>query len=69
MPILVSMSTPATPTVPVHQRVELHPGMDAWMAGDRYGVVVKTTRTRVHVKMDRSGRILRVPADRLAWVS
>jgi hypothetical protein len=31
-------------SIPIGQRVELHPGMDAWMMGDRYGVVVKTGR-------------------------
>jgi hypothetical protein len=46
-------------------RVELHPGMDAWMQGDRYGEVIRTGRTLYHVRMDRSGRILRVSPDRL----
>jgi hypothetical protein len=41
-------------------RVELHPATDAWMSGDRYGDVVKVGRKLVHVKMDRSGRILKV---------
>ncbi|HYB34977.1 MAG TPA: hypothetical protein VEF72_03760 [Mycobacterium sp.] len=39
----------------VGDRVELHPGLDAWMQGDRYGEVAKVTPTHVHVKMDRSG--------------
>lgn len=50
------------------QRVELHPATDAWMRGDRYGIVVKTGRKYVHVRMDRSGRVLRVPADRLTFL-
>lgn len=40
-------------------RVELHPGTDAWMQGDRYGVVASTYEDgRVEVQMDKSGRIL-----------
>jgi hypothetical protein len=56
--------------------VELHPGTDAWMRGDRYGVVVKVTHGKrvlavmvrpsfVHVRMDRSGRTLRLRSDRV----
>lgn len=41
----------------VGQRVQLHPASDAWMAGDRYGEVIKVGRSIVHVKMDRSGRV------------
>ena len=45
-------------------RIEIHPRLDAWMAGDRFGVVVKVTRTRLHVLMDRSGRTRRIlPTD------
>lgn len=39
------------------QRVELSPATDAWMSGDRFGVVVKVGRKVVHVKMDRSRRV------------
>lgn len=42
----------------VGQRVELHPGTDAWMRGDRYGDIVKIGRRTVYVKMDKSGKIL-----------
>lgn len=38
-------------------RVELAPHLDAWMAGDRFGNVVKVTDKRIHVRMDRSGRM------------
>lgn len=42
-------------------RVELHPGTDAWMRGDRYGdiVAVSCRRGRVvyRVRMDASGRL------------
>ena len=34
------------------QRVGLHPGLDQWMRGDRYGEVVKTGKKLVHVKTD-----------------
>lgn len=40
-------------------RVQLHPGTDQWMQGDRYGEVVKVQPSgAVLVKMDRSGRTL-----------
>lgn len=42
----------------IGRRVELAPHLDAWMAGDRYGVVVKVGRKYHYVKMDRSGRTL-----------
>lgn len=42
-------------------RVELSPSTDAWMAGDRFGEVVKVGSTYVHVRMDRSGRTRMVP--------
>lgn len=42
----------------IGQRVQLHPATNAWIQGDRYGVVVKIGRKYVHVKMDRSGRTL-----------
>lgn len=41
----------------VGDRVELSPGTDAWMRGDRFGEIVKVGRTRIHVRMDRSGRV------------
>lgn len=44
----------------LNQRVQLHPGTDAWMQGDRFGLVVKIGRKYLHVKMDRSGRTLKV---------
>ena len=47
--------------------VQAHPATDAWMSGDRYGVVVKVGRLRVHVKMDRSGRTLRFHPENLIW--
>ena len=52
----------------VGKRVELHPATDAWMRGDRYGEVVKVTPKYVHVKMDRSGRTLKVSPDNIGSV-
>jgi hypothetical protein len=40
----------------VGQRVSMHPATDAFMMGDRYGNVVKVGKTKIHVKMDRSGK-------------
>jgi len=58
----------------IGERVELHPGTDAWSAGgwcgDRYGVVVAVVErdgqpTSVRVKMDMSGRVLRLHPSRV----
>ena len=43
----------------VGQRVESRPGCDCWMRGDRYGTVEKIGSAFVHVRMDRSGRVLK----------
>jgi len=43
-----------------HDRVELHPATDAWMQGDRFGEIVFIGRKYVHVKMDWSGRTLKL---------
>lgn len=43
----------------VARRVQLHPATDAWMRGDKYGIIVsasdRSRRARIH--MDRSRRI------------
>jgi hypothetical protein len=44
----------------VGKRIQLHPGTDQWMMGDRYGKVTRAGKDLVTVKMDRSGRSLRV---------
>lgn len=44
-------------------RVELHPGTDAWMSGDRYGDIVSLGRKYAHVRMDRSGKTRKVARD------
>lgn len=41
-------------------RVEIHPGLDAWMQGDRFGTIWRLGRKLAHVKMDRSGRVLKL---------
>jgi hypothetical protein len=38
------------------ERVSMHPATDAFMMGDRYGEVVKIGKSKIHVKMDRSGK-------------
>lgn len=48
-------------------RVQAHPATDAWMRGDRYGAVESVGRKRVHVRMDRSGRILRFAPENLVY--
>lgn len=55
-------------------RVELHPGVDAWMQGDRYGSITRvltvtdTPYPLYHVKLDKSDRTLKLAADRLRLV-
>ena len=44
--------------------MELAPHTDAWMSGDRYGVVVGVGHKRLHVHMDRSKAVRNVaPGD------
>jgi hypothetical protein len=49
----------------VGQRVELHPGTDQWMMGDRFGNVARIKDGKVHVKMDRSGKTLKCDPDHI----
>ena len=44
------------PPFNVGQRVQLHPGTDSWMRGDRFGTVAKVGRALVSVRLDASGR-------------
>ena len=44
----------------VGQRVQIHPGTDRWMRGDRFGEVVAIGRKWVKVKFDRSGDLVQV---------
>ena len=41
-------------------RVELHPALDLWMMGDRFGTVIRDARRpyKVQVKLDVSGRTI-----------
>lgn len=50
--------------VSIGQRVEISPAYDHWMRGDRYGEVIKITAKCVHVKLDKSGKTLRIPHHR-----
>ena len=51
----------------IGQRVELAPSTDRWMMGDRYGEIVAYAmrRSHVRVKMDRSGKTIRIHGDLL----
>lgn len=44
-------------------RVEVPAWTDAWMRGDRYGRVVGNEGRILHVRLDKSGTILRVSRD------
>lgn len=46
-------------------RVELSPSTDWWMRGARFGEIVKTGKTYMHVKLDVNGRVVRVHGDLL----
>jgi hypothetical protein len=50
--------------VNVGQRVQISPAYDAWLQGDRFGEVIKVTAKTVYVKLDKSGRTLRIPHTR-----
>jgi ribosomal protein L21E len=52
----------------IGERVQLHPAMDAWMQGDRYGEVRGWSAYRVLVLMDKSGRTLKVYPDNLTHI-
>lgn len=51
-------------------RVQLHPATDLWAMGARYGDVVRVTGQRVHVRLDATGRTVRLePANILEIVA
>ena len=56
----------------VGDRVELHPGLDLWMQGARYGLITAVFpkgSDRLHIVLDRlPGKVLRVPADRVRLI-
>lgn len=47
------------------ERVQAHPSTDAWMKGDRYGVVEGVGRKWVKVRMDRSKTVIYFHPDNL----
>ncbi len=60
-------------TMQERKRVELHPGTDDWMRGDRYGEIVRTGRRRsgelfAVVKLDKSRRHRRINLDQLTEI-
>jgi ribosomal protein L21E len=52
---------------PEGKRVQLHPGTDQWMMGDRFGTVrtIDPKTFLIHVKMDRSGKTLKCRPDHI----
>jgi hypothetical protein len=48
-------------------QVELHPGCDRWMMGDRYGTVTGIIEGRVRVRLHRSGKSLLFEPERLKY--
>lgn len=46
----------------VGQRVQLHPGTNSWMRGDRYATVTKVGKSRVHVTTDHGSKLSLVPS-------
>ncbi len=65
------ITTNTIETFATGKRVQLHPALDRWMMGDRYGEVVKITQVKiiqtfdelttgwVYVKLDKSGTTMR----------
>ena len=49
-------------------RVQLHPATNAWIRGDRYGEVVKIGSKLISVKMDVSGRTLKLSLDNVRTI-
>lgn len=45
--------------------VELHPGCDRWMMGDKYGRVTSKKEGKVYVQLERSGKTLPFEPERL----
>lgn len=55
------------------KRVELHPGTDDWMRGDRYGEIMRIGRRKsgkkfAVVRLDKSRRHRRIDLDQLTEV-
>ena len=45
--------------------VQAHPATDTWMRGDRFGTIERIGRKYIHVRMDKSGRLVRFTPDNL----
>lgn len=43
------------------QRIELHPASDLWMAGARYGTVVRIGTKKVEVSLDKLTGLHHIP--------
>jgi len=67
----------------IGKRLEIHPALDPWMQGDRYGECIKVSKKcyayidpndprnghRLTVRMDKSGRRLRLrEIDVFGWI-
>jgi len=50
-------------------RVELHPGTDRWIMGDRFGEVLGVTKAGlIRVKLDKSGKTLKFKPENLRQI-
>ena len=50
-------------------RIQLHPATDHWMRGERFGhVIALLSRNYVRVKLDVSGRTIRLHVDNIGEV-
>lgn len=52
-----------------HDRVQVAPHLDCWMAGDRYGEVTQKGRFYLHVRMYRSGKVRKVAPENALLVA
>lgn len=61
------MKIETTSTLKAGNRVELHPGLDLWMRGAKYGSIVRIEGDIAVVRMDhwQVRKLQRIPIDRL----
>ncbi len=52
----------------IGDRIEMHPATDAWMRGDRYGVVREIGSKWLRVRMDRSDRMIRAAPSNVSTI-
>lgn len=62
------MSDIITAGYSVKDRVQIHPATDRWMRGDRYGEIERVTKTRLHVRMDKSKQLVTFHPDNILEV-